>query len=93
MYRWPIRPKPGVYAARLDDHPADAFVPDPADPAQTAKFGDVVEVHILGAAGDWYGRRVEVHFLHRLRPYLPFPDQTAASAQIRLDLEAMRPWL
>lgn len=89
----PIRPKPGVYAARLDDHPAAAFVPDPADPAQSSKFGDVVEVHILGAAGDWYGRRVEVHFLHRLRPYLPFPDQTAASAQIRLDLEAMRPWL
>lgn len=89
----PIRPKPGVWAARLDTHPAAAFVPDPADPAQTSKFGDVVEVHVLDATGDWYGRRVEVHFLHRLRPYIAFPDQDAASIQIRRDLEAMKPWL
>lgn len=88
----PIRPKPGVYAARLDTLPAAAFVPDPTEPVQTAKFGDVVEVHVLGASGDWYGRRVEVQFLHRIRPYIAFPDQDAASAQIRLDIEAMRPW-
>ena len=89
----PIRPKPGVYAACLGTLPAAAFVPDLADPAQSSKFGDVVEVHVLDASGDWYGRRVEVQFLHRLRPYISFPDQDAASAQIRLDLEAMRPWL
>ena len=89
----PIRPKPGVWAARLDTHPAAAFVPDPADPAQTSKFGDVVEVHVLDASGDWYDHRVEVHFLHRLRPYISFPDQSAAAVQIRLDLEAMKPFL
>jgi riboflavin kinase/FMN adenylyltransferase len=89
----PIRPKPGVYAARLGPHPAAAFVPDLADPAQSSKFGDIVEVHVLDATGDWYGRRVEVQFLHRIRPYIPFPDQTVASAQIRLDIEAMKPWL
>lgn len=89
----PIRPKPGVYAARFDTLPAAAFVPDPADPGQVAKFGDVVEVHVLDASGDWYGHRVEVHFLHRLRPYISFPDQETASIQIRRDLEAMKPWL
>ena len=92
----PIRPKPGVYAARLADVgaatslPAAAFVPDPADPEQVAKFGDVVEVHVLDASGDWYGHRVEVHFLHRIRPYISFPDQETASVQIRRDLEAMK---
>ena len=89
----PIRPKPGVYAARLGTLPAAAFVPDPADPAQTVKFGNVVEVHVLDASGDWYGRRVEVLFLHRIRPYIAFPDQSAASVQIRRDLDAMKPWL
>ena len=72
--------------------PAAAFVPDPADPAQAAKFGVVVEVHVPGAAGDWYGRTAEVQFLSRIRPYRAFPDQAAASAQIRRDLEAMRPF-
>lgn len=89
----PIRPKPGVYAARLGTFPAAAFVPDPTDPAQTAKFGDVVEVHVLDASGDWYGRRVEVLFLHRIRSYIAFPDQETASVQIRRDLEAMKPFL
>lgn len=89
----PIRPKPGVYAARLGFLPAAAFVPDLADPVQSSKFGDVVEVHVLEASGDWYGRRVEVQFLHRIRSFISFPDQDAASAQIRRDLEAMRPWL
>lgn len=94
----PIRPKPGVYAARLADVgaattlPAAAFVPDPTDPEQIAKFGDVVEVHVLGASGNWYNHHVEVQFLHRLRPYISFPEQHTASAQIRLDLEAMKPF-
>ena len=75
-----------------NSRPAAAFVPDPADPAQAAKFGDVVEVHVPNAAGDWYGRTAEVQFLAYIRPYRAFPDQAAASAQIRRDLETMHPF-
>lgn len=87
----PIRPAPGIYAARLaladGPHPGAAFVPDPADPAQ-AHFGTVVEIHVPGLARDLYDDDVEILFTRRLRGYLPFPDAAAASAQISRDVQA-----
>ena len=84
----PIRPAPGIYAARLrlpdGPRPGAAFVPDPADPAQ-AHFGAVVEIHGPGLARDLYGQRVEIDFSRRLRGHMPFPDAAAASAQIARD--------
>ena len=85
----PIRPAPGVYAARLrlpdDSRPGAAFVPDPADPAQ-AHFGDVVEIHVPGFARDLYGHDVEISFARRLRGHIPFPDAATAAAQIARDV-------
>ena len=87
----PIRPAPGIYAARLvlseGAHPGAAFVPDPADPAQ-AHFGDVVEIHVPGFSRDLYDQRVEVAFTRRLRGHVPFPDAAAAAARIAADVQA-----
>ncbi len=97
----PLRPRPGVYAARLalpsldlPPLPAAAFVPDPADPAQTARFGAVVEVHALSSAPlpSLYSRPAEVRFLSFVRPYAAFPSLAAEKDQILRDIEAMRPF-
>ncbi len=84
----PIRPAPGIYAARLrlhdGPHPGAAFVPDPADPAQ-AHFGKVVEVHVPGLSRNLYELAVEISFTRRLRGHMPFPDAATASAQIARD--------
>ena len=90
----PIRPAPGIYAARLrlQDgwHPGAAFVPDPADPAQ-AHFGKIVEVHIPGLKRNLYDLAVEVAFTRRLRGHTPFPDAATAAASIARDTqEALR---
>lgn len=87
----PIRPAPGIYAARLQlhdgSHPGAAFVPDPADPAQV-HFGKVVEVHLPGLSRNLYDLEVEISFTHRLRDHMPFPDAASASAQIARDTAA-----
>lgn len=84
----PIRPAPGIYAARLwlhdGPHPGAAFVPDPADPAQ-AHFGKVVEVHVPALSRNLYELAVEIAFTRRLRGHMPFPDAATASAQIARD--------
>jgi len=87
----PIRPAPGIYAARLLLHdgprPGAAFVPDPADPAQ-AHFGKVVEIHVPGLSRNLYDIEVGISFTRRLRGHVPFPDAAAASAQIARDVQA-----
>jgi riboflavin kinase / FMN adenylyltransferase len=90
----PIRPAPGIYAARLalrdGPHPGAAFVPDPADPSQ-AHFGKVVEIHVPGLSRNLYDLAVEISFTRRLRGHKAFPDAAAASAQITRDTaEAMK---
>jgi len=87
----PIRPAPGIYAARLhlEDGrvPGAAFVPDPSDPAQV-HFGDVVEIHIPEFDRNLYHQPVEISFTERLRGRMPFPTPEAAAAQITIDTEA-----
>lgn len=87
----PIRPAPGIYAARLvlhdGPHPGAAFVPDPADPAQ-AHFGHIVEIHVPGLSRNLYDREVEIVFTRRLRGHMAFPDAAAAAAQIARDTAA-----
>lgn len=84
----PIRPYPGVYAARLlldgSSFPGAAFVPDPSDPEQSV-FGNVVEIHLPGLSRDLYGAHVEVSFTRRLRGRIPFPTPAFASAQLARD--------
>ncbi len=87
----PIRPAPGVYAARLlladGAHPGAAFVPNPADPAQ-AHFGNVVEIHVPEFSRNLYEHAVEVTFTRRLRGHIPFSGPDAAAAQIARDTQA-----
>jgi len=87
----PIRPAPGIYAARLHlpdgPQPGAAFVPDPSDPAQ-AHFGPVVEIHVPGLARNLYDQEVEISFTRRLRGHMPFPDAASAAAQIARDADA-----
>jgi len=46
----------------------------------------LLEVHLLNAEGDWYGRPIEVTFLQRLRPEKKFADITALKLQISHDV-------
>ncbi|NLB66161.1 MAG: riboflavin biosynthesis protein RibF [Lentisphaerae bacterium] len=85
----PIRPAPGVYAARLilpdGAYPGASFIPDTADPRQ-AHFGDIVEIHVPGFERDLYGQEVEISFTARLRAHQVFADSAAAIAQIGEDV-------
>ena len=87
----PIRPQPGIYAARLllpeGPRPGAAFVPDAHDPAQ-AHFGSVVEIHLPDYTGNLYGQTVEIAFTRRLRGHQVFADADAAAAQIARDTTA-----
>jgi len=56
-------------------------------------FGDErrsIEVHLFDAAGDFYGDRVDVAFVARLRDTMRFSGPDALVAQLRLDADAAR---
>ena len=56
-------------------------------------FGDdrrALEAHLFDADGDFYGDRVEVAFVARLRDTVRFPDPDALVAQLRRDADAAR---
>ncbi len=56
-------------------------------------FGDAavgLEVHLFDASGDFYGRRVRIDFLSRLRDVVRFPSPDALVAQLRRDEAAAR---
>jgi riboflavin kinase/FMN adenylyltransferase len=56
-------------------------------------FGDerrTLEAHLFDAAGDFYGDRVEVAFVARLRDTVRFPGPDALVAQLRRDADAAR---
>lgn len=52
-----------------------------------------LEVHLFDFAGDLYGRRLEVEFLHRLRAERRFESLEALQQQIAADAAAARAWL
>jgi riboflavin kinase/FMN adenylyltransferase len=52
-----------------------------------------LEVHLFDFAGDLYGRRLEVEFLHRLRGEQRFESLAALRQQIAVDAAAARAWL
>jgi riboflavin kinase/FMN adenylyltransferase len=56
-------------------------------------FGDerrTLEAHLFDAAGDFYGDRVEVAFIVRLRDTMRFPSPDALVEQLQRDAEAAR---
>jgi riboflavin kinase/FMN adenylyltransferase len=86
-------PADGVYAARawIDGQaPAWASACN-LGPAPT--FGDQsrkVEAHLIGFAGDLYGRWVELDFLKRLRPTRRFDGLDDLVRQISADVDQTR---
>ncbi len=95
-----ILPATGVYAGsvRLLDAGDPAFDgewPAVVNVGTRPTFHDssrvLAEAHLIDFDGDLYGRRIELAYVHRLRPERRFDDVDALRAQIRADvLEARR---
>ncbi len=95
-----ILPAHGVYAGRVrfldEGEPAREKVwPAVANVGTRPTFHDggrvLAEAHLIDFDGDLYGRRIELAFVHRLRPERRFDGVDALRAQIRADvLEARR---
>lgn len=51
-----------------------------------------LEVHLLDYAGDLYGQRLQIRFLHKLRDEVKFADMGSLQAQIAADVQAARVW-
>jgi riboflavin kinase/FMN adenylyltransferase len=86
-------PAEGVYVGRawIDGHapawPAACNIgPNPTFGDQTRK----VEAHLIGFAGELYGKSVEIDFLARLRATRPFANVDELLGQIRADVEETR---
>jgi riboflavin kinase/FMN adenylyltransferase len=86
-----VLPGNGVYAVRAEvggvKYPAAANVgPNPT-------FGDdarKVEVHLIGFAGDVYGKPVAVEFVARLRETRPFAGVAELIEQLKRDIAAAK---
>ena len=52
----------------------------------------LVEVHVFDFAGNLYGQRVRVEFLHKLRDEEKYDDMTRLTAAIAADARAARAW-
>jgi len=82
-------PELGVYAGavRLED---GQWLPAAISVGTRPQFyenGEVlVEVHVVGYAGDLYGSTLDVAFLGRLRAEMTFPDVDALIAQMESDV-------
>ena len=95
-----ILPAHGVYAGRVrfldEGEPAREKVwPAVANVGTRPTFHDggrvLAEAHLIDFDGDLYGRRIELAFVHRLRPERRFDGVDALREQIRADvLEARR---
>jgi len=85
-----IVPRAGVYAAWAGVAGAPAW-PAAVHIGPNASFGETalsVEVHLIGFAGDLYGRRLDVDFLARLRDTRRFDSVQALTTQMTADVAA-----
>jgi len=86
-----LLPPDGVYAVRVEGSRGrfDGMMNLGGRPT----FGDEhrrIEAHLFDADGDFYGDRVDVAFVARLRDTMRFPGPDALVAQLRLDADAAR---
>ena len=84
-------PGHGVYAVRVQV--GDASWPGAANIGPNPTFGETarkIEVHLIGFAGDLYGRELAVDFVERLRDVRPFGSAAELVAQLRADVERAR---
>jgi riboflavin kinase/FMN adenylyltransferase len=86
-------PGDGVCAVRVHlDGPGPAW-PGAANVGPNPTFGEQarkVEVHLIGFAGDLYGRALAVDFVRRLRDTRPFGSVAELVEQLRRDVEEAR---
>jgi riboflavin kinase / FMN adenylyltransferase len=87
----PVLVPAGVYACRVDvvGEPYRAVVNIGVRPTFQETI-TTVEAHLLDFSADLYGRRVTLHFRHRLRDETRFPSVEALRAQIARDIETAR---
>ena len=80
----------GIFAVELQGV-ADAALPAVASlgvrPTVAREPVPVLEVHVLDAAGDWYGRHVRVDFLEKFRDEEKYADVETLTRQIAADVE------
>ncbi len=85
-----LPPGPGVYAALCDvdgrTRPAAAY----SGRRPTLGHGPSLEAHLIGFAGDLYGRRARLRFVERLRGERRFSGPGELSAQLGRDVERAR---
>lgn len=86
-----LRPSRGVYGAAvtLDGKAWPAVVNIGGRPTfhPEGDAADAVEAHLIGFAGDLYGRALEVRLLGRIREERRFPGADALKEQIARDVE------
>ncbi len=87
-----ISPLHGVYAVLvhgLEEKPVESIASIGTRPAVNGKSW-LLEVHLIDRSGDYYGKRVDVEFLHFIRPELNFSDLAALKFQMQIDLAKVR---
>jgi len=84
-------PGPGVYAARAVAPGRKESLPAAVHVGANLTFGatePTVEAHLVGFAGDLYGRVLDVDFLERLRETRRFDSTHDLKAQLARDVDA-----
>jgi riboflavin kinase/FMN adenylyltransferase len=86
-------PAPGVYAARTSIESDHAAIAAAVHIGPNATFGELdarLEAHLIGYAGDLYGRILFIDFLEFLRPTRAFSTVDDLVAQIKDDVARAR---
>jgi riboflavin kinase/FMN adenylyltransferase len=86
-----LLPPDGVYAVRA--HTARGVFGGMMNLGGRPTFGDLertLEVHLFDASGDWYGERVSVDFVRRLRDTIRFDGVEQLVAQLSEDAKSAR---
>lgn len=91
----PELPANGVYAASIlldgETLPRPCMLNQGVHPT-VPEGKPTIEAHLLDYEDDLYGRRVQVEYLHFLRPERRFDGIDALIAQLSHDLQAVRTW-
>jgi len=86
-----LLPPAGVYAVRAHTSRGSFGGMMNLGPRPTfGEFDRVLEVHLFGASGDWYGESVSVELVGRLRETTKFDSIEALVAQLGRDAEMAR---
>jgi len=86
-------PLQGIFAVQvtgLGDAPLAGAASLGVRPTVKSGAKPVLEVHLLDFQGDIYGRRLQVHFLKKLRDEAKYADLAALVEAIRRDVDTTR---